>query len=88
MIKVSRKRHNQMFKYRQLRIYQYSVVSDSGVLECYYSKWFIILSFVPVLIVGTFAEGFPSTLKMLLHYFKEPYSFDDLNANEIQQLTK
>lgn len=88
MIKVKRKLHNKMFKYRQLKFYQYSIVSDLGDLECYYSKWFLILSFVPVLFVGTIAEGFPNTFKMLIMYFKEPYSYDGLTMSELKQLKR
>lgn len=88
MIKIKRKLHNKMFKYRQLKFYQYSIVSDLGDLECYYSKWFLILSFIPVLFVGTIAEGFPNTFKMLIMYFKEPYSCDSLTMSELKQLKR
>lgn len=88
MIKIKRKLHNKMFKHRQLKLYQYSIVSDLGELECYYSKWFLILSFLPVLFVGGFTDGFIPTFKSLINCYKNPYTSDSLTQQEFKKLTR
>lgn len=87
MIKVKRKLHNQMFRYRQLKFYQYSIVSNTGSLDCYYSKWFLTLVFIPVLLAGGFTDGFIRTFKMLVSRYRKPYSRDDLTQQEFKRLT-
>ncbi len=88
MIKVKRKLHNQMFRYRQLKFYQYSIVSDIGSLDCYYSKWFLTLIFIPVLVVGGFTDGFIRTFKMLVGRYGNPYASDYLTQQEFKKLTR
>lgn len=88
MIKVKRKLHNQMFRYRQLKFYQYSIVSDIGSLECYYSKWFLTLAFIPTLLIGGFTDGFIPTFKSLVGCYKNPYTIDSLTRQEFKKLTR
>lgn len=88
MIKVKRKLHNKMFKYDKLDLIQYSVVNEDLELECYYSKWFLTLVFIPVLTTGSMTDGFIRTFKMLIMYFKEPYSYDGLTMSELKQLKR
>ncbi|CBJ79828.1 hypothetical protein XBJ1_0687 [Xenorhabdus bovienii SS-2004] len=47
--KTNRKMHNQIFKYRQLKFYQYSKVAagDITTLNIYVCKWFIVLIAIP-----------------------------------------
>lgn len=87
-MKVKRKLHNQMFRYRQLKFYQYSIVSDTGSLDCYYSKWFLTLVFIPTLLTGGFTDGFIRTFKMLVGHYRKPYSHDGLTRQEFKKLTK
>lgn len=86
MIKIKRKLHNKMFKYRQLKLYQYSIVSDLGELECYYSKWFLTLVFIPVLTTGSMTDGFIRTFKMLIDRYREPYNTISLTKDELHKL--
>lgn len=88
MIKIKRKSHNQMFRYRQLKFYQYSIVSDIGELECYYSKWFLTLVFIPTLLIGGFTDGFIRTFKSLIDCYKNPYTSDYLTQQEFKKLTR
>lgn len=85
-MKIKRSVHNKMFKHRQLKFYQYSTVSEFGTLECYYRKWFLILTFVPLLIICGFTDGFPSAIKELISLFREPYSYDGLTRQELKEL--
>lgn len=87
-MKVKRNLHNKMFHYRQLKFYQYSVVSEIGELECYYSKWFLIAVFIPTLITGGFTDGLIPTFKSLIGLFKNPYMSDFLTRQEFKKLTR
>ncbi|HEO9697876.1 TPA: hypothetical protein QIM58_003621 [Morganella morganii subsp. morganii] len=85
-MKIKRKTHNKLFPTRRLAFYQHSILSDDVYLECYYDKWFLVLSFLPVLLIGTFMDGFPSTWRMIARYFTEWYSMDGLTKEQIQEL--
>ncbi|HHN8324242.1 hypothetical protein [Morganella morganii] len=85
-MKIKRKIHNKLFPARRLSFYQHSVLSDDGYLECYYDKWFLVLSFLPVIFIGTFMDGFPSTWRMITRYFTDWYSLDGLTEEQIQEL--
>lgn len=87
-MKVKRKLHNQMFRYRQLKIHQSSTVSDIDTLEYYYSKWFLTLVFIPMLLIGGFTDGFIPTFKSLIDYYKNPYTSDYLTQQQFKKLTK
>ncbi|MDE9467374.1 hypothetical protein [Xenorhabdus bovienii] len=78
--KTNRKMHNQIFKYRQLKFYQYSkvVVGDTTTLNIYVYKWFIVLIAIPMLLYGSFVIGFIPTFKELIELWEEPVSFDSL----------
>lgn len=79
--KTNRKIHNQTFKYRQLKFYQYStvVIGDITILDIYVYKWFIALVTIPMLIYGSFVIGFMPTLKELIDLWEEPVSSDSLH---------
>lgn len=85
-MKIKRKIHNRLFPTRRLAFYQHSVMSDDGYLECYYDKWFLVLSFLPVIFIGTFMVGFPSAWKSIAPYFTDWYSLDGLTKEQIQEL--
>lgn len=85
-MKIKRKIHNKLFPTRRLAFYQHSVLSDDGYLECYYDKWFLVLSFLPVLFIGTLADGFPRAWRTITPYFTDWYSMDGLTKEQIQEL--
>ncbi|WOZ89232.1 hypothetical protein [Morganella morganii] len=85
-MKIKRKIHNKLFPTRRLAFYQHSVMSDDGYLECYYDKWFLVLSFLPVLFIGTFMDGFPRAWRAITPYFTDWYSMDGLTKEQIQEL--
>lgn len=85
-MKVKRKLHNSMFPYRQLKFWQYSVISEFDTLECYYSKWFLTVVFIPTLLLGGFTDGFIPTFKSLVALYKNPYTCDCLNDSELTRL--
>lgn len=87
-MKIKRKLHNKMFKHRQLKFWQYSVISDTGSLDCYYHTWFITLVFIPCMIIGMFTDGIIPTMKELIALYKVPYSSDWLSTWEMRQLTR
>ncbi|PHM54549.1 hypothetical protein [Xenorhabdus sp. KK7.4] len=79
--KTNRKEHNQIFKYRQLKFYQYSkvVVRDTTTLNIYIYKWFIALIAIPMLLYGLFVIGLIPTFKELIELWADPVSFDSLH---------
>lgn len=87
MIKVKRKLHNKIFKHDKLDLIQYSVVNEDLELECYYSKWFLTLVFIPVLTTGSMTDGFIRTFKMLIDRYREPYNTISLTKDELHNLT-
>lgn len=85
-MKIKRKIHNKLFPTRHLAFYQHSVLSDDGCLECYYDKWFLVLSFLPVIFIGTLVDGFPNAWRTITPYFTDWYSLDGLTKEQIQEL--
>lgn len=86
MIKIKRKLHNKMFKSNKLNLFQYSVVNEDLELDCYVSKWFLTLIFIPILFIGTLVEGFPSAFKNISRLFKNPYYTESLTKDELHKL--
>lgn len=63
-IKLSRSQHKAIFKVRKIRIldaYAYYYNGENVVVEHFLVRWFVALIFVPLLLIGTFVDGFPST---------------------------
>lgn len=85
-MKIKRKIHNNMFPHRQLMFFEHSKVSEQCSLDCYIDKWFLILMFIPLLIVVSFFYGVPTTFKALLSLFTEPSSSDFLTLEELKKL--
>lgn len=85
-MKIKRKIHNKLFPHRQLRFFQYSTVDECGILECYYHKWFVMLVFIPTMIIGMFTDGLIPTFKCLAELFTDPYSSDGLTREELKKL--
>lgn len=85
-MKIKRKLHNEVFPHRQLKFWQYSVISEMDTLDCYYSKWFLTVVFVPTLLIGGFTDGFIPTFKSLISLCKNPYTWDCLNDSELTRL--
>ncbi|KLU14270.1 MULTISPECIES: hypothetical protein [Xenorhabdus] len=78
--KTNRKIHNQAFKYRQLKYYQYStvVVGDTTALNIHVYKWFILLIAIPMLIYGSIVVGLMPVFRELRDVWWEPVKFDTI----------
>lgn len=61
-IKLSRSQHKAIFRVRKIRIwdtYAYYYNGEEVIVEHFLARWFVALIFVPFLLIGTLADGFP-----------------------------
>lgn len=95
-MKITRKVHNKLYSNRYLRFYKHSTTffnnkSSEYELHCFYDKWFILLSALPVLIFSLITSGIHGvveTYELMMKYYNEPYSKDTLSDKDISLLNK
>lgn len=71
-LKISRSEHNSIYLYRKLKFFTYAEYYYNGKhLQVYHfvARWWVILTALPFIIIGTFTDGFPSTFRELKRYF-------------------
>ncbi|MDE9495478.1 hypothetical protein KKJ09_18285 [Xenorhabdus bovienii] len=72
--KINRKIYNKLFNNKQLKFYKYSKlnVGDENILNIYVYKWFLVLTFIPLLIYGTLVGGLIPAFKELGDAWGQP----------------
>jgi hypothetical protein len=77
---ISRRVHNKFFRLRKLRFFQHAEYYYNGEsLQINYcvDRWFLSLIALPKLIIGTFLEDFPRTIKNIrISFNKNTFAFD------------